>query len=641
MGNALFVVGCASTRVGSIVEVQAVDEAPIRSLNLKAIDGQRYALADMTGNSAIVLAWTGVGCPMAKVYLPRVKAIAAQFKASGVQFFLIDSNPQDSWQELSAIAKDHELGFPIIHDRGGTLAHRLGAQRTTEVIILDRQRRIAYRGAVDNQYGYQSGEAGSTTGTVSTYRRAKPSEHFLRDALNDILAGRQVVRAETDPMGCAIGSNWDAEALEDARELTFHEDIEPLLQRNCQTCHRTGGSAPFSLTEYRKASGWADTIREVVSERRMPPWNADPEIGTFKNDRRLSRAEIDKLVRWVDQGAQRGDPADAPEPLTWPEGWDIGEPDLIVTTPAFEVPAEGTVPYRYVTVPVNLTEDRWVQAAQVQSTGSESVHHVLVFVKEQLASRLRQDRPWSPRWSLNTLFGHLPPRESIRHQIRLAKYVGDLFNNGGGGLFGYFIAVLPGESPTVFPQGQAQFLPAGATLRFQIHYQPTGKEMMSETSLALRFSKEPPKHVREVWAATSVTFEIPPGSPDHVEHAKHRFQRGGVLLSLKPHMHVRGKSVRYVLERRDGTKETLLNVPDYDFDWQHTYELAKPKRVEKGDVLRLIVTFDNSEDNPYNPDPTRMVTFGLQTDEEMLIGYFEVIWDQRQPFQQSGSQAGK
>jgi mono/diheme cytochrome c family protein len=249
---------------------------------------------------------------MSKVYLPRLKSMAEEYSPSGVQFFLINSNSQDTWQELRTMAEEQKPGFPIIRDRGSVLAHRLAAERTTEVIVLDGERRIAYRGGVDDQYGFQNADAGVKSASVSTYRKDKPSEHFLRDALDDILAGRQVARPNTDPMGCAIGSKWDAVALQDARELTFHEDIQGLLQKNCQTCHRKGGSAPFALTEYRKVIGWSDTIREVVTERRMPPWNADPAIGTFKNDRHLSEDEIEKLVRWVDQGAQRGDPSQSP-----------------------------------------------------------------------------------------------------------------------------------------------------------------------------------------------------------------------------------------------------------------------------------------------------------------------------------------
>lgn len=603
----------------------------IESLSLQSIDGERYSLEALEDKSAVVLAWTSLGCPMSRIYLPRLRRLAADFEGQGVQFFLINSASQDSLRAIHESAREEELGFPRVRDRGAVLAHHLGVKRTTAVLVLDRQRSVVYHGAVDDQYGYrkQAEDDGlpNSVNSVATYRRDEASEHYLRDAIRQVLAGESVQTAETDPLGCALGLNWTAEAYAETFELNFHEDIEGLLQENCQGCHRKGGSAPFALTDYRNVVGWAEMIREVVSEGRMPPWNADPTIGTFKNDRRLSEEEISRVTRWVDLGLSRGDPKKAPKAMLWPEGWEIGEPDTVLTIPEFTVAAEGRVPYRYVTVAANLEEDRWVEAAQIKSTESEVVHHVLVFLKEGRGGRNREDRPWSPRWNLNTLFGHLPKRKKGEYLFRTAKYVNDLWQNTGGGLFGYFISSTPGDLPMIFPEGQARFLPAGASLTFQIHYQPLGKEVRSVTTLGLKFRDEPPGEVREVWGATSVTFKIPPGVEDHLETAKHRFQRGGKLFSLKPHMHVRGKSARYILEHLDGKMETLLNVPNYDFDWQHTYEFAEPKRVEKGETLHVQVTFDNSKANPYNPDPEKFVYFGLQADEEMLIGYFEAIWD--------------
>ena len=591
----------------------------------ETIDGENFSLPDQEGTDAVILAWTGVGCPMSKVYLPRLKALAREFSGRPVRFFLINSNAQDSPAEIRAVAETHDLGFPVVRDRGGALAGRFGATRTTEVVVLDRSRAIAYRGAVDDQYGYRRDESpGAAPNSVLTYRKDAPSNHFLRDALEDILSGRPVSTASTDPMGCALGLTWGEGRPE--HELTFHEQIEPIIQKNCQGCHHRAGSAPFALTEYEKVRGWSNMIKEVVRERRMPPWNADPEIGTFKNRRSLSEQEIDRIVRWVDRGSPRGDPSRGPPKRVWPETWAIGEPDVVLTVPKHHVPAEGRIPYRYVDIETGFKEDRWIQAAQVRSTGNQVVHHVLIFLKEDGRSRRRKDRPWSPRWSWMGLFRHLPPAQRRVHIRRNQEYFKDL-KNAGGGLFGYFLAVLPGELPTVFPEGQAQFLPAGATMTFQIHYQPLGTPVTSTTSLALRFSKERPREVREVWAATSVTFVIPPGAGAHPETARHRFQRGGRLLSLKPHMHVRGKTARYVLERLDGSRETLLHVPRYDFDWQHTYVFAEPKRVEKGETLHFLVEFDNSDGNPYNPDSSATVYFGLQTDEEMMIGYFEAIWD--------------
>ena len=541
-----------------------------------------------------------------------MKKIAAEFEGRSVRFFLVNSNVQDTRAEILAVAEGQKLGFPVVRDVGGILAARFKATRTTEVIVLDRARLPAYRGAVDDQYGYGRDESAGES--VLTYRKDAPSVHFLRDALNDILAGHPATTATTDPMGCALGLEWNEKAVAADQPVTFHGQIEPLLQAHCQGCHHAGGSAPFALTEYGKARGWSDMIREVVTERRMPPWNADPEIGSFKNNRTLSPETVDLIARWVDEGAVRGDPQKAPEKRTWPETWAIGKPDEILTVPEITVPSEGRVDYRYANIKTDFGEDRWVTGAQVKSTGNEVVHHVLVFLKESRESARRTDRPWTPTWSIKTLYSHLPGRERRKHMMRQSRYYRDI-QNSGGGLFGYFIAVLPGELPTVLPEGQALFLPKGATVTFQIHYQPIGKPVKSQTSLALRFSDKPSLRVRNIWAATSVTFTIPPRTEAHPETARHVFQRGGTLLSLKPHMHVRGKSARYILERLDGSRETLLHVPEYDFDWQHSYVFTEPKRVEKGETLHFEVTYDNSAGNPYNPDPAETVYFGLQTDD--------------------------
>jgi hypothetical protein len=412
-----------------------------------------------------------------------------------------------------------------------------------------------------------------------------------------------------------------------AGPITFHEHITPLLQRHCQDCHRRGGVAPFALVDYADARGRARMLREVVEARRMPPWNANPDVGSFANDPSLSEEAIALIARWAAGGAAEGDAAKAPPPRRFENGWGIGTPDAILTAPAFDVPADGSLPYRYVRIPTAFGEDRWVEAAQVRSTTPGIVHHVLVFLEGSQPPPDGAQRPWRPPFNPFSLLEGAPPSEYGAWIRRFRRYIRrDLMVGEGGGLNGFFVSSTEGSRPLVYPEGRAKLLPSGASLVLQIHYTPDGVPRRSETSVALRFAGAPPRQAVDCRSIATVVFAIPPGDADFVVQATNTFLRDGLVLSLRPHMHLRGRSFRYVAELPDGKRETLLEVPRYDFDWQLEYVLAEPRRLPKGTVLRAIGAFDNSAANPYNPDPTKTVYFGLQTEEEMMIGYYEVVW---------------
>jgi mono/diheme cytochrome c family protein len=430
---------------------------------------------------------------------------------------------------------------------------------------------------------------------------------------------------------------------------TFHETIEPLLQRHCQECHRAGGSAPFSLESFDDARGSAPQIEEMVQSRRMPPWSADPAFGKFANDRSLPAATIESIVRWVEGGAPEGDPKRAPAPRAWPKEWSLPEaPDLVLTTPAVNVPAEGTLPYEYVRVPTNLAQDRWVRAAEVRSTNPQVVHHVLVFLDEPRRSRASKAapdaappapslvRPWRPAFDQLELLQGAKPGEAPIWLARFRKLIAhDLRYGEAGGLNGYFVAGVAGGGAARFAPDEGKFLPAGSELVFQVHHQPNGKTAESTTSIGLWFAKEPCTKALDTRGVSTVVFEIPPNAPDHEVRASWRLPAAATLRSLQPHMHRRGKDFLYTLKLpasdasplADRGEEILLRVPKYDFDWQHEYVLAEPRRLPAGSVLSVVAHFDNSAANPRNPDPAQTVWFGLQTNEEMMIGYFEVVWD--------------
>ena len=594
-------------------------------VSLPELDGEVVSLAELLGaHDAVVLAWRTLDCPMSRIYAPRLQEVAGE-TGEGVSFWWVFSSPQDEPAEVRA-ARDAAAGAPIrfVHDAGAGLARRFQVTRSTEVLAIDADGKVRYRGALDDQYGYRRRDEGG----VGTYRKEKPDRHYLRDALAAMREGRSVEVQRTDARGCAIRWEWAAPDAVTPETPTYHGDLEAIFREHCVRCHWSDGPTPFALEDFDHARDWAPMIREVVTERRMPPWNADPSIGEFANDPRLSEAVIQRIQQWVDSGAPAGDPAQALPPVA-PRTPVIAEPDMVVATPAFVVPATGTLPYRYVEVTLDHEEDRWVQAAQVVTDTPEVIHHVLVFVDTNPSFRPASRRPWRPRFVQTDILQGMEPGEERRWLPRLARYTSDFLVGEGGGLNGYFVSALPGGESWRLPEGRAVLLPAGAKLTFQIHYTPGGEAVESHTALELELADGPPEEAVDTRAVATVIFEIPPGAADHQVVARTRFVRGAKILALLPHMHLRGKAFEYRAILPDGSTRVLLSVPNYDFDWQHRYEFAEPPYLPPGTTLEVVATFDNSADNPYNPDPTRPVFFGLQTEEEMMIGYYEAIWDSR------------
>ena len=387
--------------------------------------------------------------------------------------------------------------------------------------------------------------------------------------------------------------------------VAFNKDVLPILQKRCQDCHRRGEAAPMALMNYQDVRPWAKSIREAVLTKKMPPWFADPNVGHFSNDRSLSQAEIDTIVGWVDGGTNEGDAKDAPPPRTFTEGWNIGKPDLILQMPnAFHVPSSGQIEYQYVVIPTGLTEDKWVSKVEVRPEARSVMHHVIVFVREPGSKWLADAKP-------GEVF--VPVRGSA----------------GGGlsGLGGY----VPGQA--FAPEGtphRATLLKAGSDLVFQLHYTANGKPASDRTRVGLFFTKEPPAEKVTGGAVPQFHIAIPPGDPNYKVVGTMTMEHDCDLISMMPHAHVRGKSFEYKITRPNGESEVILSVPHYDFNWQLTYFPAKPIHLPKGTKLEVTAYYDNSPNNPYNPDPTKEVHWGEQTWEEMMMGYFNVAVDASQ-----------
>jgi peroxiredoxin len=564
--------------------------------------GEPVSLNGFRGKPALVLVFTGTDCPVSNLYAPRLVELHRAYKDKDVAFLAINANARETVEEVARHAREHGIDFPVLKDQDNLVADLALAERTCEVVLLDGQARIRYRGAIDDQYGQGP-------------RKDAPAHNYLRDALDALLAGRPVEPGGTPVAGClldkvearpalkvagnaprvrpaapeivaVLDANERADAVE-VGAVAYARDVAPIVQNKCQSCHRPSQVAPFSLMTYDDARRHAAMIREVVDDRRMPPWHADPRFGHFQNDRSLSARERGTLLAWVDQGTPLGDPGDLPPARTFPpDGWAIGTPDRVFEIPEpYAVAAQGTLDYVYLRVPSGFTEDRWVQAAEARPGDRSVVHHIIVFV--------------------------VPPGQGGQRR------------RGQGHLCGY----APGDMPSVYPPGSAKKIPAGSELVFQIHYTPNGRARVDRSKVGLIFAKAPVEHEAHTLGIAQQRFIIPAGAANHEVRSSFTFPSDAHLLSFMPHMHLRGKSFEYKVTYPDGRSEVLLSVPAFDFGWQSYYILDQPKAMPQGTRIDCLAHFDNSAGNPYNPAPDQAVAWGDQTYQEMMIGYIDFIDD--------------
>ncbi|MBX5495730.1 MAG: thiol-disulfide isomerase [Bryobacteraceae bacterium] len=372
----------------------------------------------------------------------------------------------------------------------------------------------------------------------------------------------------------------------------------------------------MSLLTYDEVRPWARAIRQSVLTRKMPPWFADSAHGKFSNDRSLAKADVDTLVRWADTGAKEGDPADAPPPVHFVDGWNIGKPDVVFEMPnEFHVPASGTIEYQYIVIPTGFKEDKWVQMAEVRPGNRALVHHVIAFVRPPGSQWLKDARPGIP-----FVPGRQKPETAERSGQRQR-------GEGDQSIGDFLVGYAPGTVPEVLEPGRAKLIKAGSDLVFQMHYTANGKAGTDKSKIGLIFAKEPPRERVVTLAVSNNKFVIPPGAPNHRVDARLTIRDEAWLIGMLPHMHLRGKSFEYRALYPDGREEVLLKVPRYDFSWQLSYYPEKPIRLVPGTVIEAIAHYDNSPNNPSNPDPTVEVRYGDQSWEEMMFGFFDVAFD--------------
>ncbi len=557
------VIGCALTAAepGSIVELDPWRDAKGQPIQV-----------DQWKTGPIVITFLGTECPLAKQYAVKLEKYYQAWKTRGVQVIGVMSNVQDSPSEVTAFIKKLEISYPIAVDPGAKVADQFGAERTPEVFVLDGEHRLRYRGRIDDQFN------------VGTSRGEATSED-LRYAVEELLEGKAVSTPRTEASGCMIGR---PKAPKANAEVTYFKDVLPIMQKQCMSCHREGQVAPFALTDYESTRDWGEMIGEVVKEKRMPPWNANPKFGHFANARVLTDQEIKLITRWVDAGAPRGTESTTGTKVEFATDWQLPrQPDLELQINAkpFVVPASGDIKYQYFRVDPQLTEDRWVAAAELVPGNYQVVHHILAFIRPKGSNdRLNAER-------------------------------------------GFFTGYVPGLRVEPWPKGYAKKLPANSEFIFQVHYTSNGSVQKDQSRLGLIFCDESEvQHEVITESAVQTNFRIPPHEAAFPVNAKTTPRHDGpvTLLAMAPHMHLRGKSFRYELQTPDGRRDILLDVPKYDFNWQHTYSLAAPLDIPKGSQIICSATFDNSKGNPHNPDPSKTVTWGDQTYEEMMIGYYHI-----------------
>jgi mono/diheme cytochrome c family protein len=419
-----------------------------------------------------------------------------------------------------------------------------------------------------------------------------------------------------------------------AKPVTFTKDVAPIFYKHCTECHRPNDLAPMSLQTYKEARPWARSIKEKVVTQQMPPWHADPHYGQFSNDRKLTQQEIDTVVAWVDEGAKEGNPKDLPPAPSFPDGWKIGKPDVVLSMQDdYTLEASGSDEYINFTMPTSFKEDVWIRAAEIHPGNKRVVHHVIAFI---------QTPQFQAQWKATQ--GH-PSAQSIFYQdgtLIRTKLDAPAYDNGcdapnggfarGSGQEGLGLPLCfytPGKDLDIFPAGTAKSIPAGSNIVLQVHYsKTTGKVEKDRTSVGLFFAKAPPERMLTSFGVINHYFKIPPGDDNHQVTGCYTFSRNVELFTFLPHMHVRGKDMKYEAVYPDGRRETLIFVPNYNFNWQTLYKLEKPLSIPKGTKLIVTAHFDNSERNKYNPDPTKTVRFGDPTYDEMMIGYFDYVTDQ-------------
>jgi len=501
-----------------------------------------------------------------------LEKLVEQFNEDKIAFFMIDSTDASNKSEMREVAADAKISLPILMDDTQLVAEELGITRATDVIIIvPKAQEVVYRGALNNRFAEGS-------------RARRASEHYVADALDAILAGEEITGEQLASKGNAIEF---AARDNHAESLSYASDIAPILEQRCVSCHMESGIAPFAMSSHQMIQGWSPMIREVIYTKRMPPGQIDNDfVEDFHNVSFISIEESQKLVHWIDNGSQNKDGID-PLAALRPKlvKWNYGEPDIVIPIPPQQIPSTGVQEYRNLQVPLNITEDIWVKAVEFVPGDPTVLHHIIAFA-------------YGPN-GINEF-------EILNQGIGLGAYA-------------------PGNSINTYPENSGFPLKAGGGLMLQMHYTVTGKEAVDASEIGLYLWDEPPARQVLGGSAADLDIYIPPFEAGHEMIATKKFRKDAYLSMLGPHMHYRGYDANFKLVFPDGREQEILNVPNYQFNWQKVYDFKEPIFLPAGTEMVYRATFDNSAMNPFNPDPSAEITWGEQTWQEMFFGFFRYV----------------
>jgi peroxiredoxin len=568
--------------------------------------GGTHALYDLKDQKAIVIVFLSFECPVSRSYCKPLVDLHKELGKHGVAFVGLAVSEDDSAAEVAKHAKEYDLDFPIYRDEGLVAARAVEADFTPEVFVLDSSFRLRYRGRIDNKY-------------ANRLKQHQATKLDLSQALGEVLSGRPVAEPATKAIGCAIDRDVKPVATATAK-ATYYHDVLPILQNQCQTCHRPGESGPFSLMKYSQAVNWAADLKDYTQKKIMPPWKLTAGVA-FHHERRLTDKEIATIADWADHGTPAGDPKDAPPERKFTDGWQLGTPDLVLTpSDEYVVGPTGKDRFRCFVMPTGITKDEYVTAVEIRAGNSRIVHHLLLFIDATGGAKKLQDAAEAKK-----------PAKTDDHAGQSEEDRGPGYSVGmgigivpQGGLSGW----SPGITPRFLPESTGFYLPKNSDVVMQVHYHRDGRLEKDRTKIGLHFAKKP---VENVYASGVIAggkgtgllrnfFMIPAGDEAFKLSGERYATKDFTLYTISPHMHLVGKSIKLTMFPPDGKAKTLLAIDQWDYNWQDIYSLKEPIHVKAGTRFQVDAVYDNSSKNPMNPsNPPRLVTFGEQTTNEMCF----------------------
>lgn len=557
----------------------------VNAIPLRAAGGGKVTLQGYGQRPLRAVVFMGLTCPAANGYVPVLNRLQQRYEARGLQVLGVFAQPTETLEAIAGHHKEYALSFPSLRDDNQRFADALGAVVTPEAFLLDATGKVLYRGRIDA--AYPDRPIGAEKGVGD-----------LEQAVMDHLAGLPVKTAKTRAIGCAIARPREASPT----SLTFHRDIAPILQRRCQSCHREGQSAPFSLLDYAQVRVRAAAIRDAVDSATMPPWGAEAGFGDFDDSRRLPASEKSALLRWIDGGTPEGNATDAPPPRRWRKGWELGKPDRVLTAAeSYTVEPDGDDEFRAYVVPTGLNGDQEVIGMDLEPSNPRAVHHIMAWIDTTGEARQKDAADPEPGWAADP---------------------------NGIGVEGASILGLwtPGNSARFLPKAVGRLLPAGADIVLQVHYHPVGKPQVDRPRIALYFARQPSRYFGHMFAMGGEFPPIPAGAPAHRVRLTHRFMGDFHLTSIQPHMHRLGKELHASVVHPDGKRTELVWVKKWDFRWQESYRYRRAVFIPAGSKLEIDAVFDNSAQNPRNFNrPPKDIGSGNATTQEMASVILEGV----------------